>query len=145
MPNSPPASGSSAFLPSHLCAEPETCFDLLNLLLWVLFTNTAFSLGPSIVRASAIHEELVPIIVFLGVITFVSSKIFEAVTVAILISSSPSLSGRTVTTTVLLAANFGLLAPTFMSNVTLFGRFRFMLWSATLGVFFGIFLACRLG
>ncbi|KAK9375220.1 uncharacterized protein V1513DRAFT_443144 [Lipomyces chichibuensis] len=145
MPDSPPASGSSAPLPERPCAEPATFVDFLNVLLWMLFTNLVFSLGPSVVRASDISEELVPLLVVFGVMAFVLSKFFEVLAVGGLLSCSPSLSGRTVITTFLLAAHFGLLAPMCMSNITLYERFTFMLWSATLGVFFGIFLAFRFG
>ncbi|KAK9341909.1 hypothetical protein V1522DRAFT_461157 [Lipomyces starkeyi] len=133
MPNSPPAPGSSAPLPSRPCSKPATYLDFVNLLLWVLFTNLAFSLGPSIVQASDIHEELQLVILSFGVVLFLASKVVEAFTVADMLARSPSLSGRAVTTTILLAANVGLLVPMFMSDLTLFARFTFMLWSVTLG------------
>ncbi|KAK9327663.1 hypothetical protein V1520DRAFT_348246 [Lipomyces starkeyi] len=120
MPKSPPAPSSSVPLPSRPCSEPATYVDFVNPLLLVLFTNLVFSLGPSLVRASDIHEGCQVVILIFGAMTFVTSKLFEAVTVAELLDRSPSLSGRTVTTTFLLAAHVGLLAPWFMSDLTLF-------------------------
>ncbi|KAK9250286.1 hypothetical protein V1507DRAFT_468030 [Lipomyces tetrasporus] len=65
----------------------------------------------------------------------------EVVTVVDLITHSPSLSGRTVTTTILLAAHVGLFGPLFFSGLTLFTRVRFMVWSLSLGEFSGNCLA----
>ncbi|KAK9357924.1 hypothetical protein V1504DRAFT_331965 [Lipomyces starkeyi] len=143
MPDSPPEPGSSAPLPSQPCSKPATYLDFVNPLLWVLFTNLAFSLAPSIL-GDINADDQVPILVFGGLL-FLMSKVAEVITVATLLGRSPSLSGRTVTTTTLLAALVGLLAPMFMLDFTLFARFTFMLWSVTLGAFFGICLAFGLG
>ncbi|KAK9327186.1 hypothetical protein V1520DRAFT_349489 [Lipomyces starkeyi] len=140
-----PTPGSSASLPSQGYSKPTTCIDFVNPLLWVLFTNLAFSLGPSIMQASDAAADTKDIILAIGVGLFLLSKLVEAVVVATLVSTSPSLSGRTVTTTILLAAHVGLFGPMFFSDLTLFARFTFMLWSLSLGGFFGICLAFGLG
>ncbi|KAK9244335.1 hypothetical protein V1506DRAFT_541698 [Lipomyces tetrasporus] len=62
-----------------------------------------------------------------------------------LIKRSPSLSGRTVTTTVLLAAHVGLFGPMIFSHLSLFTHIAYMVWALSLGLFFGIWLAFALG
>ncbi|KAK9362928.1 hypothetical protein V1504DRAFT_446896 [Lipomyces starkeyi] len=126
---------SSAPSPSRPCSKSTTCIDFVNLLLWVLFTNLAFSLGPSILQASDATDFSKDLILALGVALCLVSKPFEAATMADLLARSPSLSGRTVITTILLGAHVGLLLPMFISDLTLFARFTFMLWSATPGAF----------
>ncbi|KAK9234652.1 hypothetical protein V1525DRAFT_428353 [Lipomyces kononenkoae] len=147
MANSPtaPTHGSSASLPSRQNSKPVACIDFVNPLLWMLFTNLAFSLGPSIMQATEAAADIKDIILGLGVVLFLVSKIVEVVVVAELVSSSPSLSGRPVTTTLLLAAHIGLFGPMFFSSLTLFARFMFMLWSLYLGWVLGICLAFGLG
>ncbi|KAK9482243.1 hypothetical protein V1527DRAFT_34214 [Lipomyces starkeyi] len=140
MPDSPIAHGSSKPLASQLRSKPATYIDFVNPLLWVLFTNLAFSLGPSILQASDVRDETQVGILVIGAVPFILSKFAEVLTVADLLSRSPSLSGRTVTTTTLLGAHVGLFAPIIISNFTLFVRFTFMLWSVTLGAFLGILL-----
>ncbi|KAK9326605.1 hypothetical protein V1520DRAFT_372643 [Lipomyces starkeyi] len=122
--NFPMVPRSSAPSPSRPCSKSATYIDFVNLLLWVLFTNLAFSLGPSILQASdaaAYNKEL---ILALGVALILVSKPFEAATMADLLARSPSLSGRTRS----------LFGPMFISDFTLFARFTFMLWSVTVGV-----------
>ncbi|KAK9319460.1 hypothetical protein V1517DRAFT_266258, partial [Lipomyces orientalis] len=122
-----------------------TYIDFLNPLLWVLFTNLAFSFGPSIVQATDADADIQAGILALGVFLFAVSKFIEVIIVTDLVIRSPSLSGRTVTTTVLLAAYVGLFGPMFFSHLTLFTRVRFMLWSLSVGLFFCICLAFGLG
>ncbi|KAK9364325.1 hypothetical protein V1509DRAFT_643817 [Lipomyces kononenkoae] len=141
MANSPmePTHGSSESLASQRNFKPVTWISFVNPLLWVLFTNLAFSLGPSIMQATEAAADIKDIILGVGVVLFLVSKLFEVVIVAQLVSS---LSGRpVVTTTVLLAAHIGLFGPMFFSRLTLFARFTFMLWSLSLGWVFGICLA----
>ncbi|KAK9323555.1 hypothetical protein V1517DRAFT_307010 [Lipomyces orientalis] len=140
MSNSPTAPGSIQPSPSRPCSKPATYIDFVNPLLWVLLTNLAFSLGPSILHASHAAANTQDLMIAFGVVLFLISKLVEAVAVADLLASSPSLSSRTVTTAILLAAHVGLLAPMFISELSLFARFTFMLWSVTLGAFFGICL-----
>ncbi|KAK9357689.1 hypothetical protein V1504DRAFT_41355 [Lipomyces starkeyi] len=145
MPDSPIAHGSSEPLASQPCSKPATYIDFVNPLLWMLFTNLAFSLGPSIMQASGAADYIQYITLGFGMPLFIMSKAIEATTVADLLASSPRLSGRTVTTTILLGAHVGLLAPNFISDFTLFARCTFMLWSVTLGAFLGICVAFGLG
>ncbi|KAK9242797.1 hypothetical protein V1506DRAFT_546436 [Lipomyces tetrasporus] len=142
MPHSP---GTSAPLPSRPSSRPATYTDFVNPLLWVLFTNLVFSLGPSILQASDAGIEVKSLLFAVWLVLLSTSKFLEAFTVADLIANSPSFSNRTVITTILLAAHVGLLAPMFISDVTLFARFTFMLWSVTLGAFCGICLGFGLG
>ncbi|KAK9244350.1 hypothetical protein V1506DRAFT_541746 [Lipomyces tetrasporus] len=141
MANSLAAAGSSASLPSRPYSKPTTYIDFLNPLLWMLFTNLAFSFGPSIVQASDADAETQVVILSFGGLLFVFSKMFEVVEVGALIAHSPSLSGRTVTTTILLAAYIGLFGPLFFSGLALSTLAKFMVWSLSLGLFFGICLA----
>ncbi|KAK9431382.1 hypothetical protein V1505DRAFT_368214 [Lipomyces doorenjongii] len=147
MANSPtaPTPGSSESLPSQRPSKPATCIDFVNPLLWVLFTNFAFSFGPSIMQATNATGDLKDVILGFGAFFLILSKLVEAVIVADLVWRSPSLSGRTVNTTILLAAHVGLFGPMFFSDLTLFARFMFILWSLSLGAFFGICLAFGLG
>ncbi|KAK9322005.1 hypothetical protein V1517DRAFT_324664 [Lipomyces orientalis] len=145
MANSTESPDVSASLPSETYSEPATYIDFLNPLLWVLFTNSAFSLGPSIMQATDFDADDQAAILGLGAVLFAVSKFIEIIIVTGLINRSPSLSSRTVATTVLLAAHVGLFGPMFFSDVTLFARFRFMLWSLSVGLFFGICLAFGLG
>ncbi|KAK9357173.1 hypothetical protein V1504DRAFT_360796, partial [Lipomyces starkeyi] len=89
-----PTPGSSASLPPQRYSKPTTCIDFVNPLLWVLFTNLAFSLGLSIMRASDAAADTKDIILALGVVLFLVSKLVEAVVGADLVSRSPSLSVR---------------------------------------------------
>ncbi|KAK9329111.1 hypothetical protein V1520DRAFT_344286, partial [Lipomyces starkeyi] len=147
-PSAPSSPSSSAPLPSRPCPKSATYIDFVNPLLWVQFTNLAFSLSPSILRATSVKTDrdavLQRLILVLAMMLFLLSKLFEVFTVADLLLRSHSLSSRTVITIVLLAAYIGLLAPMFISELT-FAQFSFMLWSVTLGVFFGICLAFGLG
>ncbi|KAJ8096695.1 hypothetical protein POJ06DRAFT_263160 [Lipomyces tetrasporus] len=111
----------------------------------MLFTNFAVSFGPSIMQASDVDAGTQAVIRFFGLGLFLISKIIEVMIVTGLISDSPSLSGRTVTTTILLAAHVGLFGPMFFSDVSLFTRFTFMVWALSLGLGFGIWLAFALG
>ncbi|KAK9244527.1 hypothetical protein V1506DRAFT_554582 [Lipomyces tetrasporus] len=131
MANSAAADDLSAFLPSKPDSKPATYIDFLNPLLWMLFTNFAVSFGPSIMQASDADAETRDILLLIFVCN--------------LISNSPSLSGRTVITTILLAAHVGLFGPMFFSDITPFTRFTFMVWSLSLGLVFGIWLAFALG
>ncbi|KAK9357718.1 hypothetical protein V1504DRAFT_480142, partial [Lipomyces starkeyi] len=99
----------------------------------------------SVYGASDAAADTKDIILALGVVLFLVSKLVEVVVVADLVSRSPSLSGRTVTNIILLAAHVGLFGPMFFSDLTPFARFTFMLWSLSLGGFFGICLAFGLG
>ncbi|KAK9489199.1 hypothetical protein V1508DRAFT_83702 [Lipomyces doorenjongii] len=147
MANSPaaPTPGSSESLPSQRHSKPATCIDFVNPLLWVLFTNFAFSFGPSIMQATNATGEVKGFILAIGTFLFILSKLVEAVIVADLVWRSPLLSGRTVNTTILLAAHVGLFGPMFFSDLTLFARFMYILWSLSLGAFLGIWLAFGLG
>ncbi|KAK9342784.1 hypothetical protein V1522DRAFT_438624 [Lipomyces starkeyi] len=125
---------------AHAMVKPATHIDFVNPLLWVLFTNLAFSLGPSILQASDAADYTQDIILGLGMFLFLFNKALEVAFVVDLLRRPTSMSGRTVTTTTLLGAHVGLFAPIFISNFTLFARCTFMLWSVTLGAFLGILL-----
>ncbi|KAK9365375.1 hypothetical protein V1509DRAFT_612581 [Lipomyces kononenkoae] len=140
MANSPTAPTHG--LPSQRNFKPATWIDFVNPLLWMLFTNLAFSLGPSIMQATEADADIKNIILGFGVVLLLVSKLVEVVILAELVSS---LSGRPVTTTLLLAAHIGLFGPMCFSRLTLFARFMFMLWSLSLGWVFGICLAFGLG
>ncbi|KAK9258263.1 hypothetical protein V1519DRAFT_463830 [Lipomyces tetrasporus] len=119
MANSPAAAGSSASLPSRPYSKPTTYIDFLNPLLWMLFTNLAFSFGPSIVQASdADAETQVVILSFGGVAICIQQDVRSCY-----------------------AAYIGLFGPLFFSGLTLFTLAKFMVWSLSLGLFFGICLA----
>ncbi|KAK9349905.1 hypothetical protein V1505DRAFT_227896 [Lipomyces doorenjongii] len=141
MADSPTSHGSSAPLASQPCSKTATYVDFVNPLLWVLFTNFAFSLGPSILKASHFDDVVQVFLLSVGMFLFIISKSIEAMEVTPLILAISPLSGRIVTTTSLLAANVGLLAPFLMSDFTLFEHCRFMLWSVTFGAIVGICMA----